>query len=102
MSTPNPVLPRIPEAAWSSPELDAQIIAALVAEDTLPQALLLRAGVGEAAVRARARDLGLSKEFIKNCRLSDSRPGMRVCIRCDARFLSTGVHNRLCRHCPRR
>ena len=102
MSIPNPPPSRIPETAWSNPDLDARIIEALVAEDTLPEALLLQAGVAEAIVRARARDLGLSKEFIKNCRLSESRPGMRVCIRCDTRFLSSGVHNRLCRHCPRR
>lgn len=102
MSTLHPTPSRIPNAAWSSPELDALIIAALVAEDTLPPALLLRAGVDESVVRARARELGVSKEFIKHCRLTDSRPGMRVCVRCDAKFLSTGVHNRMCRQCSRR
>jgi hypothetical protein len=26
---------------------------------------------------------------------------MRVCLNCDARFLSAGSHNRLCRSCGR-
>jgi hypothetical protein len=90
------------QAAWSSPELDARIIDAMIAGDSMPGALLSMAGVDEETVKAHARDLGLSKDFIKKCRLTDSRPSMRKCMRCDAPFLSSGIHNRLCRHCPRR
>jgi hypothetical protein len=58
--------------------------------------------VSEASVREHAHALGLTWGFIKQCRLSGSRPAMRTCIKCDARFLSSGVDNRLCRHCPPR
>lgn len=54
---------------------------------------------GEAAVRARAQALGLTQEFIKRCRLSGTRPALRPCLGCDARFLSSGLGNRLCRRC---
>ena len=87
---------------WPSLESDRQIIEALMREDTLPPWLFSRVGVDEKAIRARARELGMSKEFIKNCRLSGSLPAMRACIRCDATFLSSGIHNRLCRRCPPR
>jgi hypothetical protein len=59
-------------------------------------------GVNEVAVRAHVRAIGVTNEFIKECRLSGSRPAMRVCIKCDMTFLSLGIHNRLCRRCPPR
>lgn len=56
-------------------------------------------GADVSAVRARAVAMGLSREFIKQCKLSSTRPAMRGCVKCDAAFLSAGFHNRLCRCC---
>jgi hypothetical protein len=86
----------------SAEPLDQRIIELLVAEDGSLDDAVLRGGMSEEAIRGRARALGVTNEFIKRCRLSGSRPAMRRCICCDARFLSSGVNNRLCRRCPRR
>ncbi len=61
-----------------------------------------KVGTDIAAVRARAKRLGLTPGFLKNCRLAGTRPKMRACLRCDDRFLSRGAHNRMCRRCARR
>jgi hypothetical protein len=85
-----------------SPLLEQRIIQSLVADDASLFRELSRSGFNAAAIRAHARSLGMTHAFIKECRLSGSRPAMRACIRCDARFLSSGIHNRLCRRCPQR
>ena len=81
---------------------DGQIIAALI--DIEPHLLnaLYRSGLSKQAVRARAEQLGVTNEFIKNCRLTGTRPRMRSCVKCDTIFLSAGPQNRLCRRCPPR
>ena len=61
-----------------------------------------KAGADLKAVRARAKRLGMTPRFVKNCRLADTRASMRCCLRCDDRFLSRGRHNRMCRSCARR
>jgi hypothetical protein len=83
-------------------QYDGQIIAALI--DTEPHLLnaLYRGGLSKQAVRVRAEQLGLTNEFIKGCRLTGTRPSVRTCVKCDARFLSAGPQNRLCRRCPPR
>lgn len=83
-------------------DLDQRIVESLAADDANLIGELARSGVSEASIRARGRALGMTWEFIKQCRLSGSRPAMRVCMRCDARFLSAGIENRLCRRCVRR
>jgi hypothetical protein len=50
---------------------------------------------------SRSDQLHISAAFIRKCRLSGAHPGMRACLNCDARFLSAGSHNRLCRSCGR-
>jgi hypothetical protein len=80
---------------------DQRIIDAIVSEEhTLLRELSLQ-GLSQEAVRARAGEMGITNEFIRQCRLSGSRPAIRVCVRCDASFLSAGTHNRLCRRCVR-
>jgi hypothetical protein len=87
---------KLPEAPT-----DQRIVDSLIAgDDQLRE--LARDGVSEAAIRERARELGVTWEFIKQCRLSGSRPAIRACMRCDASFLSSGIENRLCRRCVRR
>jgi hypothetical protein len=83
-------------------QYDVQIIAALVEPETQLLDALYRNGVSKELVNARAAKLGLTQEFIKRCRLTGSRPGLRKCIKCEASFLSAGPHNRLCRRCPPR
>jgi hypothetical protein len=86
----------------NDPEVDRQIIAALVhTERSLLQALY-RDGLTAEEVNVRAGQLGLTAEFIKRCRLTGTQPSLRNCIKCDARFLSAGPQNRLCRRCPPR
>jgi hypothetical protein len=88
--------------AWASPEFDQQIIDSFIADDGVTLGALAPEGVTEALIRERARTLGLTKEFVKKCRRGGSRPAMRVCMKCDQRFLSSGIHNRLCQRCPPR
>ncbi|MFI5307241.1 MAG: hypothetical protein ACHQ53_07815 [Polyangiales bacterium] len=80
---------------------DQQIIDAIVSEGHALLRELSQRGVSREAVRARAGQIGLTKEFVRRCRLSGSTPAMRVCMKCDALFLSAGKHNRLCRRCAR-
>jgi hypothetical protein len=87
---------------WATRDLDQRIIEGLVSEDTTVFRQLSANGVDEASVRAHAHALGVTHEFIKQCRLSGSRPAMRTCIKCDATFLSFGIHNRLCHRCGSR
>jgi hypothetical protein len=80
---------------------DQRIIDAFVSEEhTLLRELSVQ-GLSHEAVRARAEQLGLTNEFVRQCRLSGSRPAIRGCVKCDASFLSAGTHNRLCRRCVR-
>jgi hypothetical protein len=84
------------------PEVDRQIIAALIHTEPALLHALYRTGISKEAVNARAARLGLTNEFIKRCRLTGIRPSLRKCIKCDASFLSAGPQNRLCRRCPPR
>lgn len=82
-----------------SSSLDQRIIDCLVAGDKEQLNALSSDGGGEAAIRARAKALGLTNEFIKKCRLSGTQPALRGCMKCDTSFLSWGLQNRLCRRC---
>ena len=59
------------------------------------------AGTNLAAVRKRAKTLGLTPRLVKNCRLAGTRPSMRECLRCDISFLSISRQNRMCSRCAR-
>jgi len=78
------------------------LIAAFMSTDHNLLSALYREDSGIEAVNARAADMGLTTEMIKRCRLIGTLPRMRECIKCDARFLSAGPHNRLCKRCPPR
>lgn len=88
--------------AWASDALDQRIIDALVVDDTRLLGGLARAGIDRNSIRAYARSLGVSDRFIKECRQSGCRPAMRRCMKCEDRFPSTGIQNRLCRQCIQR
>ena len=85
------IAPASKRPSWATQRVEQRIIESLVADDTKLLRELARRGVSEASVRAHARTLGMTWEFIKQCRLSGSRPAMRVCINCDVRFLSSGM-----------
>ena len=89
-------------ATVNDPEVDRQIIAALVHTERSLLNALYRDGFTAERVSARAGQLGLTTELIKRCRLTGTQPSIRSCIKCDARFLSAGPQNRLCRRCPPR
>jgi hypothetical protein len=85
-------------------ECDQQIIDACMAGDAVLAEMLpeiAQRGVTAQALASRADELRISAAFIRKCRLSGAHPGMRICLNCDARFLSAGSHNRLCRSCGR-
>ncbi|MDH5673824.1 MAG: hypothetical protein OEZ06_16830 [Myxococcales bacterium] len=88
--------------AWASPAVEQRIIDAIVAHDAPQFGELTRSGISREAICDHARRLGLTDRMIKECRLSGTQPAMRLCMKCDARFLSSGIHNRLCRRCPPR
>lgn len=94
---PAPVLVPPPD-----PALDREIIDAFIDEESGALRALYGRGLTEKAVNDRAGKLGLTREFIKRCRLAGTRPAMRACVKCDAPFLSAGKHNRLCGRCPAR
>ncbi|MGE0785313.1 MAG: hypothetical protein AB7S26_06480 [Sandaracinaceae bacterium] len=84
------------------PSFDQEIIDCWVAEEPERlRALAARAG-GVSAVTARAKALGLTREFIRTCRDLGARATMRECMRCDRGFLSWGPRNRLCKACVSR
>jgi hypothetical protein len=90
------------ETTIDDSELDRQFIAAFLHPELDLLNALYRGGMTEKAVNAHAARLGLTSEFIKRCRLTGTQPAMRKCVKCDARFLSAGPQNRLCRRCPPR
>ncbi|MCA9583326.1 MAG: YheU family protein [Myxococcales bacterium] len=81
---------------------DRTMIAHLVFEDEEAAQKLKDAGFSDGAIASRASAMGMTADFIKKCRLSESRPAMRTCVKCDTKFLSAGPHNRLCSRCPAR
>jgi uncharacterized paraquat-inducible protein A len=90
------------DTSAEDPEIDRRIIEALVHPEQDLLNALYRSGLTAETVSARAARLSLTNEFIKRCRLTGTQPGMRRCVKCDARFLSAGPQNRLCRKCPPR
>jgi hypothetical protein len=62
----------------------------------------MRRGFDREAVVERARELGLTEQFIKWCALSEPDVALRACLGCANRFLSVGVQNRLCPRCRTR
>ena len=82
--------------------LDQRIIDAFISEQEEPLRELVACGLSSEELHERAHELGLTRDFIRACRLAGARPSMRTCMKCDASFVSAGAHNRLCRGCNRR
>lgn len=88
----------VPEPSFTS-QLDEQILRGLVEDEGALLRELGARGYPAAAVRARATHLGLTQQIVMRCRLAGSWPSMRACLACELRFLSLGVHHRLCKRC---
>lgn len=86
----------------ADPALDRAIIDAFLEEESGGLRALYGRGFSEKVVTERAGKLGLTRDFIKRCRLAGTHPAVRSCVKCDALFLSAGKHNRLCNRCPAR
>ena len=81
---------------------DQAVIDAMVARD-LEQLRTLSPQVGDVtALLARARRLGLTATLIKKAQTHETPLFVRVCLKCDARFVSVGRQNRLCRPCAKK
>lgn len=78
---------------------DQETIEVVIYGDADELGELSRALGGPTGLRDRMSALGLSREVIKLSRLAEARPRRRACLKCDARFLSLGSHNRLCGSC---
>lgn len=92
---------RIAGTGLAQAEVDRRIIDAYVDDDE-PSLDALIPGLDAAAVRRRVGEIGLTRDLVRDARLSGIRLAMRACIRCDEAFLSVGPQNRLCRRCSRR
>jgi hypothetical protein len=95
-----------PVEAGSSParpaaaaNVDSLILDYVVEEDSEAFDQLTQAGLTSTDIRNRAAEIGLTNEFVKRLKLSGTRPAMRACLKCNAAFLSSGPHNRLCPRC---
>jgi hypothetical protein len=56
-------------------------------------------GYSRSAVLHRARELGLSAQFVKWCAIGKPDVALRACLGCGVSFVSVGSHNRLCPRC---
>lgn len=82
--------------------MDRRIIDCLIADDPEELTALAEETGGETVIQDRAKELGLTNDMIKTCRLNGSRPKQRTCMKCDKSFLSWGIRNRLCARCTPR
>ncbi len=78
---------------------DQRTIDVVVGGDAAELEALASSLGGAGALRDRKAKLGLTSEVVKLSRLTNGRLVRRSCLKCDARFLSLGPHNRLCGRC---
>lgn len=82
-----------------TPKVDKRIIEGFLGNRGAMMEELSKAGFSRRAVLERAKELGLTDNFVKQCRLSGVDVALRQCLRCDEIFASMGPHNRICRRC---
>lgn len=97
---PDPPDPVQPMAAVAfTRQQDERILRGLIEDEVALLHEMSTGGHTPASVRARAAHLGLTEQIVIRCRLAGTWPSMRECLACEARFLSTGSHHRLCKRC---
>ena len=85
-----------------TPEIDKRIIEGFLGDREAMMKELSMAGFDRRAILERARNLGLSDQFIKNFHRRGIDVGdiaVRLCLGCNEPFASMGPHNRMCRRC---
>ena len=85
-----------------SASIDDCIVAGFLTDRRATIRDLRARGFTRGQVLDRARQLGLSEQFIKACAIGNAAVALRPCLRCNERFLSVGVQNRLCHRCKTR
>jgi hypothetical protein len=79
--------------------IDVCIVRGFMANRRAMISKLRAMGFSRSAIVDRARELGLSKQFLKRCAIGNPDVGLRNCLGCGDRFLSVGFQNRLCVRC---
>ena len=69
---------RRPSRDYGASDEDEGATEGLVADDTNERASIVKAAGGEEALPARAKAIGRTRELIKQCRLSGTRPAQRA------------------------
>ncbi|MBW1871069.1 MAG: hypothetical protein JRJ19_03340 [Deltaproteobacteria bacterium] len=85
-----------------TPEIDKLIIEGFLGNQRAMFFELRQEGFSRLEVVHRAAKLGLTKQFIQQCNENGVILTIRECLGCNKSFVSTGVHNRLCRGCQTR
>lgn len=84
-----------------TPETDKRIIEGYIGGRAAMVKELSRLGFSRDAIVERAKVLGLTDNFVKQCRLAGVDIAVRTCLRCDETFASIGPYNRICQRCKR-
>jgi hypothetical protein len=84
-----------------TPEIDKQIIDGFVGDKEAMFEELALAGFSKDEIYKRSKSLGLSSNFVAQCRAGNTAVSVRRCLNCDETFVSMGVHLRLCLRCRR-
>ena len=82
-----------------TPEIDKRIIEGFLGDREEMIRDLAQAGFSRRAVLDRATTLGLTRDFLAQCKKGGVDVLVRQCLRCEQRFVSLGPQNRLCRRC---
>lgn len=82
-----------------SPEIDRQIIEGFLGDRDVMLRSLEGAGISREAIFRRAGKLGLTRDFLEQCRFGGVEPAVRRCLNCNEAFVSLGPQNRLCKRC---
>jgi hypothetical protein len=79
--------------------IDGVIVKGFLANQKAAIKKLKGMGFSRKAIINRAKELGLTDQFIKRCSVGNPDVALRTCLRCGERFLSLGFQNRLCPRC---
>ncbi len=82
-----------------NPMIDQQILDGFLSDQQALLGRLAEIGFSRKSVLERAKELGITKDLIRQCRIARANLSMRPCLSCDEIFLSLGPQNRLCKRC---
>jgi len=82
--------------------IDGRIVRGYLANRRAMLRELAGQGFRRSAILQRARELGLTEQFVKWCAIGHPAVALRACLGCGVSFVSVGAHNRLCPRCRHR